>query len=100
MGLVFQYPEYQLFETTVFEDVCFGPKNQGLKDNEAGLRAFEALKSVNLKEEVYAEWIPHNGHDIRDNFYKCSVCGRIVNVVCGDSIKNYPYCHCGAKMNI
>ena len=29
VGLVFQYPEYQLFETTVFEDVCFGPKNQG-----------------------------------------------------------------------
>ncbi len=53
VGLVFQYPEYQLFETTVFKDVCFGPKNQGLKDNEAGLRAFEALRQVGLPEELY-----------------------------------------------
>ncbi len=53
VGLVFQYPEYQLFETTVFDDVCFGPKNQGLKANEAGLRAFEALREVKVPEEVY-----------------------------------------------
>lgn len=53
VGLVFQYPEYQLFETTIFKDVCFGPKNQGLKDNEAGLRAFEALRQVGLPEELY-----------------------------------------------
>ena len=53
VGLVFQYPEYQLFEATVFKDVCFGPKNQGLKDNEAGLRAFEALRQVGLPEELY-----------------------------------------------
>ena len=32
VGLVFQYPEHQLFETTIFEDVCFGPKNQGLTE--------------------------------------------------------------------
>ena len=53
VGLVFQYPEHQLFETTIFDDVCFGPKNQGLSKEEAGLRAFEALKSVGLKEELY-----------------------------------------------
>ena len=46
VGLVFQYPEHQLFETTIFDDVCFGPKNQGLSKEEAGLRAFEALRSV------------------------------------------------------
>ena len=40
VGLVFQYPEHQLFETTIFDDVCFGPVNQGLSKNEAGLRAF------------------------------------------------------------
>ena len=39
VGLVFQYPEHQLFETTIFDDVCFGPKNQGLSKEEAGLRA-------------------------------------------------------------
>lgn len=53
VGLVFQYPEHQLFETTVFDDVCFGPVNQGLSKNEAGLRAFEALKKVGMPEEVY-----------------------------------------------
>lgn len=53
VGLVFQYPEHQLFETTIFDDVCFGPKNQGLTKEEAGLRAFEALKSVGLPEELY-----------------------------------------------
>ena len=53
VGLVFQYPEHQLFETTIFDDVCFGPKNQGLSKEEAGLRAFEALRSVGLPEELY-----------------------------------------------
>ncbi len=53
VGLVFQYPEYQLFETTVFDDVCFGPKNQGLADNEAGLRAFEALRAVKIPESDF-----------------------------------------------
>ena len=42
VGLVFQYPEHQLFEVNVLQDVCFGPKNQGLSKEEAGLRAFEA----------------------------------------------------------
>lgn len=53
VGLVFQYPEHQLFETTIFEDVCFGPKNQGLDKDQVQLRAFAALKSVGLPEEVY-----------------------------------------------
>lgn len=53
VGLVFQYPEHQLFETTIFDDVCFGPKNQGLNKEEAGLRAFEALRNVGLPEELY-----------------------------------------------
>ncbi|MCI8326278.1 MAG: energy-coupling factor transporter ATPase [Lachnospiraceae bacterium] len=53
VGLVFQYPEHQLFETTIFEDVCFGPKNQGLTKKEVQLRAFAALRSVGLPEEVY-----------------------------------------------
>lgn len=53
VGLVFQYPEHQLFETTIFDDVCFGPMNQGLDKNEAGLRAFAALKSVGMPESLY-----------------------------------------------
>ena len=53
VGLVFQYPEYQLFETTVLKDVCFGPRNQGLSENEAGLRAYEALKNVGMDEKLF-----------------------------------------------
>lgn len=53
IGLVFQYPEHQLFEKTIFDDVCFGPVNQGLTKNEAGLRAFEALKMTGIPEELF-----------------------------------------------
>jgi energy-coupling factor transport system ATP-binding protein len=53
IGLVFQYPDHQLFETTNFEDVCFGPKNLGLDRKEVELRAFEALQSVHFPEELY-----------------------------------------------
>lgn len=53
VGLVFQYPEYQLFESTVLEDVCFGPKNMGLSKGEALERAKEAIKIVGLSEEYY-----------------------------------------------
>lgn len=53
VGLVFQYPEHQLFETDVFKDVCFGPKNTGLDENKAQLRAFEALKKVGISEELF-----------------------------------------------
>lgn len=53
VGLVFQYPEYQLFEIDVFTDVCFGPKNQGLSREEIEERAKEALKQVGMKEKYY-----------------------------------------------
>jgi energy-coupling factor transport system ATP-binding protein len=51
VGLVFQYPEHQLFETTVFKDVLFGPTNLGLDKLECELRAYDALKLVGLGEE-------------------------------------------------
>ena len=53
VGLVFQYPEHQLFEIDVLTDVCFGPKNQGLSQEECEKRALEALKLVGLKEKYY-----------------------------------------------
>lgn len=53
VGLVFQYPDHQLFETTNFEDVCFGPKNQGLERKVVELRAYEALQNVGFPEELY-----------------------------------------------
>lgn len=53
VGLVFQYPEHQLFETDIFKDVCFGPRNQGLPEKDVQLRAFEALRLVGLEENLY-----------------------------------------------
>lgn len=53
VGLVFQYPEHQLFETDVFSDVCFGPKNLGLTQKEVQLRAYEALKLVGMEDEYF-----------------------------------------------
>ena len=53
VGLVFQYPEHQLFEIDVLSDVCFGPKNQGLTEEECKQRAIEALELVGLPEKYY-----------------------------------------------
>ena len=53
VGLVFQYPEHQLFEVDVFSDVCFGPKNLGLPKKEVELRVYEALKMVGLEDEFF-----------------------------------------------
>ena len=53
VGLVFQYPEHQLFEIDVFKDVCFGPKNMGLPEKEVQLRAYAALKQVGLEDEYF-----------------------------------------------
>lgn len=52
VGLVFQYPEHQLFETTVIKDVCFGPKNLGLDPLEVDVRAYEALRMVGIGEDL------------------------------------------------
>ena len=51
VGLVFQYPEYQLFEETVYKDIAFGPKNMGLKEEEIDRRVREAAGFVGLTEE-------------------------------------------------
>ena len=53
VGLVFQYPDYQLFEEDVLSDVCFGPKNLGLSEEEVKMRSLEALHQVGLKEKYY-----------------------------------------------
>lgn len=55
VGLVFQYPEHQLFEVDVFTDVCFGPKNLGLPKAEVEARAKRALELVGFPEEYYKQ---------------------------------------------
>lgn len=52
VGLVFQYPEHQLFETTVIKDVSFGPKNQGLSQLEVDLHSYEALRQVGIQDDL------------------------------------------------
>ena len=58
IGLVFQYPEYQLFEETVAKDIAFGPKNQGLSTDEIAERVHYAMDCVHLDYEKYAERSP------------------------------------------
>ena len=53
VGVVFQYPEHQLFEETVFKDVCFGPQNMGLSKKEVELKAFSALKAVKVDDSLF-----------------------------------------------
>ena len=53
VGLVFQYPEYQLFEETVLSEVSFGPKNMGMDKKEAELAAYAAIKRVGLNDECF-----------------------------------------------
>lgn len=52
VGLVFQYPEYQIFEETVYKDIAFGPKNMGLDDAEIKRRVLETAHDIGLKEEL------------------------------------------------
>ena len=52
VGLVFQYPEYQLFEETVFKDISFGPKNMGLEDEEVERRVRQAAAFAGIDEEM------------------------------------------------
>ena len=52
VGLVFQYPEYQLFEETVYKDIAFGPKNMGLDEKEIDRRVRETAEAVGLREEL------------------------------------------------
>ncbi|MDO4553619.1 MAG: energy-coupling factor transporter ATPase [Lachnospiraceae bacterium] len=53
VGMSFQYPEHQLFEVTVLKDVCFGPMNMGLTEDEAIIESKKALEAVGLSEEYY-----------------------------------------------
>lgn len=53
VGLVFQYPEHQLFEESVYKDVCFGPRNMGLSEDEIGSRAKQALETVGIAHELW-----------------------------------------------
>ena len=58
VGLVFQYPEYQLFEETIYKDIAFGPKNLGLNEDEIKIRVIEAMEIVGLDYESLKDRSP------------------------------------------
>lgn len=58
VGLVFQYPEYQLFEETIYKDIAFGPKNLGLKEEEVNIRVQKAMELVDLDFEMLKDRSP------------------------------------------
>ncbi|URZ03502.1 energy-coupling factor transporter ATPase [Clostridium felsineum] len=58
VGLVFQYPEYQLFEETIEKDIAFGPKNMGLSEEEVSIRVRKAMKMVGLEYEIFKDKSP------------------------------------------
>lgn len=58
VGLVFQYPEYQLFEETISQDIAFGPRNLGLSEDEVQKRVIESMKMVGLDYEIYKDKSP------------------------------------------
>ena len=78
VGLVFQYPEYQLFEETVALDVAFGPKNLGLSEEEIDERVREALELVGLDYEEIESRSPFelSGGQKRRPWPESSPCGR------------------------
>ena len=65
VGLVFQYPEHQLFENDVLSDVCFGPMNQGLSREKAEVEAKKALQHVGFKEKITANLLLNSRADRR-----------------------------------
>lgn len=49
----------------------------------------------------HGRWVHDgSGHDRRDNWYHCSECNRALNLICGEKLEDYPYCHCGARMDL
>ena len=58
VGMVFQYPEHQLFEETIAQDIAFGPKNLGLSADDVDERVRDAMKFVGLDYDTYAERSP------------------------------------------
>ena len=66
VGMVFQYPEYQLFEETVLKDIMFGPKNMGLTDQEAETRAREAAHFTGLKHKARGNTVLLVSHSMED----------------------------------
>lgn len=61
------------------------------------LQINRVIKTLEQQSKT-GHWIKSTGYDDRDRFYTCSECGRHINLICGAKLADYPYCHCGTKM--
>ncbi len=63
-------------------------------------RMLDVTPAADVLSVRHGHWVRKTGaFDKRDNFYHCSECHRTINIICGDKLSNYPYCHCGVKMD-
>jgi len=81
---------------SLFFNVPYSEKNIAWS---MALTKIRQLPSVTPQLKM-GKWIESKGYDDRDHFYICSECGRYINLNCGAKLSDYPYCHCGAKMEV
>ena len=71
---------------------------------EAIITCYFAVKeapTIDTQPVKHGQWIHvGGGYDGRDDWYRCSECNRSLNLICGKKLEDYPYCHCGAKMDL
>lgn len=64
------------------------------------IQDISAVEAADVQPVKRGRWIhDRGGYDGRDNWYHCSECNRTLNLICGKKLENYPYCHCGARMD-
>lgn len=81
-----------------YHKILVDEDKSGLLDKRLEYEAIDiAIKALKQEQKV-GHWIKNKGYDDRDNFFTCSECGRTINIICGETLTDYPYCHCGAKM--
>ncbi len=87
------------------QDLCadgnmWGDENLTLVDYAQVEETILDMPAADVQEVRHGKWVHCIGNrDPRDDFYECSICGRTINLICGNKITDYPYCHCGAKMD-
>lgn len=73
---------------------------RGLKNALNTIKSNELIPSTDVQPVRYGRWVHDGGgYDRRDNWYHCSECNRALNLICGKKLEDYPYCHCGARMD-
>ena len=97
--------EHQQYRIEEYRKNGFWDWSKGIKNAQDAIGGFygdiEYLNSIpmaDVRPNVHGKWIKDDCYDKRDNFYHCSECGRVINIICGEDLSDYPFCHCGADM--